>query len=133
MAQPIGDAAVSSSDEESTRGGDDWQWVYGDKIVEGGRASPDPKKRKASEAFPTEPGKRIIAARRGNVELRLGDAVLLKAARNEQWVAIISEFLEDDVEDGQEARFMWFTSPKEIRNKAKRRNDAMSVCTVDSP
>ena len=59
--------------------------------------------------------------------LRLGDAVSLKAARNEQWVALITEFPPDEMEEEKGARFMWFTSPKEIRNKLKRRTDAMSV------
>lgn len=132
MAQAIDDGEVSSSEDVLTKGGDEWQWVYGDEIVESDRASPNPKKRKASETFPVQSSRRIVAARRGDVELRLGDAVLLKAARNEQWVAIISQFLQDDVEDEQEARFMWFTSPKDIRNKAKRRTDAMSVCSSGS-
>lgn len=108
---------------------DDWQWIYEESTTsQSTPAAPNPQKRKASDAFSERETGRIIGARRGSDEVRLGDAVLLKAARNEQWVALIYEFLHDDIEDEKEARFLWFTSPKEIRNKAKRRNDAMSVC-----
>jgi origin recognition complex subunit 1 len=64
----------------------------------------------------------------GNFECRLGDAVLLKAeGGNEAWVGIICDFFEDEEEDAKMANFMWFSTPREIRNKAKKRMDALDV------
>lgn len=126
MAALVDDQRDESSEDELGADQDDWQWIY-----EEGASTSDPsstsKKRKASEAFGAASRPRIVAARKGPLLLRLGDAVSLKAARNEQWVALITEFLPDEMEEEKAAKFMWFTSPKEIRNKAKRRNDAMSV------
>lgn len=72
----------------------------------------------------------IIGARMGSFECRVGDAVLLKAAGNEAWVAIICALSEGELEDDdgtmimdKKATFMWFSSEKEIVNKAKKRTD----------
>lgn len=116
------------SEDELASDHDDWQWIYEEGEVSCVETNSPSKKRKASEAFGQASERQIVGAQKGSLLLRLGDAVLLKAARNEQWVALVTEFLPDETEDGKEARFMWFTSPKEIRNKAKRRTDAMSVC-----
>ena len=71
--------------------------------------------------------RQIIGARMGSFECKVGDCVLLKAeSTNEAWVGLICEFLEEG-EDGKVANFMWFSSEKEIRNKGKKRTDAMQV------
>ncbi|TDZ28265.1 Origin recognition complex subunit 1 [Colletotrichum trifolii] len=66
---------------------------------------------------------RVIGARMGDFECRVGDCVLLKAeGSKEAWVAIICEFIDDD--DGEKAaNFMWFATEKEIRNTKKKRQD----------
>lgn len=68
----------------------------------------------------------------GNFSCRIGDTVLLKSdTANEAWVAIICEFIEDD--DGEKAaNFMWFSTEKEVRNKAKKRQDFMAVRPANS-
>jgi origin recognition complex subunit 1 len=82
---------------------------------------------------PLLPGTEFIhGARMGSFSVQLGDTVLLKAeGSNEAWVGLICEFIreednEDDEGNGEMgARFMWFSTEKEIRNKAKKRTDAL--------
>ena len=58
----------------------------------------------------------------------LGDTVLLKAeGSKEAWVGIICDFQEDEEEGEKTANFMWFSGEKEIRNKQKKRMDALPV------
>ena len=78
--------------------------------------------------------KRIVGARMGTFECHIGDTVLLKAAGNEAWVAIIQDFGEGEIEDDdgelvndKKATFLWFSSEKEIVNKAKKRQDFIDV------
>ena len=69
----------------------------------------------------------IVGACMGDFSCSLGDCVLLKAeGSKEAWVGLICDFLDNDVEKA--ANFMWFSSEKEIRNKQKKRTDAMPVC-----
>ena len=132
----------------------DWEWLYDSEeesgqpeefassghSAENGSVNGDegpsegrhitPRKRKAVEAFlsASQHARRIDGARLGNAEYRVGDAVALKADRNEVWVALITEFVDDeDLDDEKAAKFMWLSSPKEIYNKAKRRNDILPV------
>jgi len=111
---------------------DEWEWVYED-VLEPEEETPkvgspsSSRKRKAAEAFHSENKKRIVGAKSGNFEVRIGDAIRLKADRNETWVALIQGFVEDEEEEEKMATFMWFTSGKEIRNKAKKRNDQLPV------
>jgi origin recognition complex subunit 1 len=72
----------------------------------------------------------ITGARMGDFECHIGDTVLLKAAGNEAWVAIINDFAQGEIQDddGQiindmKASFLWFSSEKEIVNKTKKRLD----------
>jgi origin recognition complex subunit 1 len=109
-----------------------WEWIYADqdaavrrqnekKDVGNDRAS---RKRKASAISSSGD---IIGARLGKFECRLGDTVLLKAeGGNEAWVGIICDLFEDE-EDVKMANFMWFSTPREIRNKAKKRSDELIV------
>ncbi len=74
------------------------------------------------------PKGRIVGARMGSFECKIGDCVFLKAeGTNEAWVGLICEFCEEEEDDGKAANFMWFSSAKEIRNKAKKRTDSMEV------
>lgn len=107
---------------------EEWEWIYDDAAESVVAASPSSsRKRKASDAFEIKDERRIIGARSGSFEVRIGDAIRLKADRNETWVALIRDFIEDEEEEEKMASFMWFTSGKEIRNKAKRRNDQLTV------
>lgn len=107
---------------------EDWEWIYDDVAETVSPASPSSsRKRKASDAFETSNERRIVGAKSGDFEVRIGDAIRLKADRNETWVALIRDFIEDEEEEEKMASFMWFTSGKEIRNKAKRRNDQLPV------
>ena len=82
-------------------------------------------------------GRRIVGARMGSFECRIGESVLLKAeGTNEAWVGLICELeeqLDDDADssDSQHAKManiMWFSTEKEIRNKQKKRTDFFPVC-----
>ena len=133
----------TNEDDQNTSEDDDhdWEWVFEDseetnKDDDDQPQQPRKRKRKASAvaAESSLQGKRIVAARRGKLEVRVGDAVALKADRNEVWVAIVTELVDDeDIEQDEDegsgkcARFMWLSSPKEIYNKEKRRNDVLSV------
>ncbi|KAF2746432.1 P-loop containing nucleoside triphosphate hydrolase protein [Sporormia fimetaria CBS 119925] len=114
--------AVSREDSDDELGYEDhpWEWIYEDSDAESAQNA-TPRKRKA--ATTTSQGRCIVGARMGNFTCRLGDTVLLKAEGNAAWVGIICEFLEEEEEDEKMARFMWFSSEKEIRNKTKKRTD----------
>lgn len=97
------------SDDELGQEDHPWEWIYDD-------ANP----------------RVIVGATMGSFECRIGDTVLLKAAGNEAWVALICDLAEGEVEDedgemimDKKATFMWFSSEKEIVNKAKKRTDAL--------
>lgn len=117
---------ISREDSDDELGSDDlpWFWVYetlplersnddeGDDAGAGER-----KRRKVEES-------RIVGARLGDFECRLGDCVLLKAeGSNEAWVGMICEFIGDDAGNEMSANFMWFSTEQEIRNKDKKRTD----------
>ena len=105
-----------------------WEWIYDhskeDESMPGQGDNPE-----------KETGVRpIVGARMGVFECRIGDAVLLKAPGNEAWVAMVAGFQDGEIEDddGQmvhdkTATFMWFSSEKEIFNKAKKRDDFLPV------
>lgn len=70
----------------------------------------------------------ISGARMGEFHCAIGDCCLLKAeGTNEAWVGIICAFEEDEDDGEKAANFMWFSTEKEIRNKQKKRTDALSV------
>lgn len=124
---------ITREDSDDELGTEDlpWEYIYQSDVAEVSQpedgATPSRKrKRSAGE-------NRIIGARSGDFECKLGDTVLLKAeGSNEAWVGLICEFGNDDGE--MSAYFMWFSSEKEIRNKQKKRTDflpvsATSTCT----
>lgn len=110
---------------------DEWEWLYEDvtRIPEVTKLeSPtSSRERTTADAGDSTNQRRIVGAKSGSFEVRVGDAIRLKADRNETWVALIQGFSEDEEQEEKMATFMWFTSGKEIRNKAKRRNDQLFV------
>lgn len=112
---------VNRDDSDDELGSDDlpWEWLY--NVENSDRASDDTQKDRKRRKVT---GNKIVGARIGTFECRIGDTVLLKAeGSNEAWVAIICEFVEDDGEGEKAANFMWFSTEKEIRNKDRKRND----------
>lgn len=123
-------SGVTREDSDDELGTEDhpWEWIYDSHSThqskDGGRDGSN--KRTATAAFSESA---IVGARMGKFECKLGDAVLLKADGSEAWVGIITHFFEDEAGDGEKmANFMWFSTPREIRNKLKRRTDAFDVC-----
>lgn len=117
-----------------------WEWIYegedddelqrqeseGEEESTPPAETPSKRKRNQQGVAKASYEKRIIGARMGDFECMLGDCVLLKAAENECWVGLIQHFY--DEEDGEKmARFLWFNSTHEIRNRNKRRSDALPV------
>ncbi|KAK7563478.1 P-loop containing nucleoside triphosphate hydrolase protein [Phyllosticta citricarpa] len=98
-----------------------WEWIYS-----GGQDADD-----ASQDKPRKRGrprkKKIVGARNGSFECQLGDAVLLKAETNEAYVGLVVDLFdgsdEETGEDTKMANMMWFSTPREIRNKARMRSD----------
>ena len=129
--QYLSGGAVLREDSDDELGLEDhpWQWIYEDQDVQSRKndLSVTPRKRKASSSA-TEG--RIVGARMGSFQCRVGDTVLLKAEGNQAWVGIICDLFDgDDEEEGEEkmAKFMWFSSEEEIRNKSKKRDDCLEV------
>lgn len=121
---------VTREDSDDELGLEDhpWEWIYA-------RRSQSSNVSSGEEEDGTRKGE-IVGARMGGFECRLGDCVLLKAegANHEAWIGIISEFHDDVEEKGcKGANFMWFSTEKEIRNKQKKRTDAMQVRPASRP
>lgn len=115
---------VTREDSDDELGLEDhpWEWIYARRSQSSGASSGD-------EEDGTQNGQ-VVGARMGGFKCRLGDCVLLKAdgASHEAWIGIITEFHDDVEEKGRKgANFMWFSTEKEIRNKQKKRTDAMQV------
>ena len=126
--RPVPGVARDDSDDELGVEDHPWEWILEDAGAESSNVQGNSRKRKRAQD-------RIIGARMGDFECRLGDCVMLKAdGSNEAWVAIICEFVEDDGDDGDKAaNFMWFSTEKEIRNKERKRTDALPVGGVGPP
>jgi origin recognition complex subunit 1 len=100
-----------------------WEWLYSTEQSEHGEdGEGDRKRRKVATSS------KIVGARYGDFECRVGDTVMLKAEGfNESWVAIICDFREDDETGEMEANFMWFLTEKEVPNKERKREDFLWV------
>lgn len=126
--QILSSGAVLREDSDDELGYEDhpWEWIYNDTGA--GSAPTDdnatPRKRKSAHTTQT---KRIVGARMGNFRCKIGDAVLLKADGNQAWVGIICDFYEDEEDNEKMAKFLWFSSEQEIRNKNKKRTDFLPV------
>lgn len=122
--------AVLREDSDDELGAEDhpWEWVFeeeGQDFEANGST-----KRKLGKAS------KILGARtqttNGFFECRLGDTILLKSPEaGKDWVGIVSEFIEEEDEDGDIdmlVNIMWMASPDEFatdRNRNKRRADCM--------
>lgn len=117
--------AVFREDSDDELGYEDhpWEWIYDDTTGADdapARENATPRKRKAA---PDSHGQRIVGARMGSFQCKVGDAVLLKAEGNQAWVGIICDFYDDVVDEEKMAKFLWFSSEREIRNQTKKRTD----------
>lgn len=115
-----------------------WEWVF-EKDPDAGKAEDVNGDDEAfSRRRSVRPGskrlRRIVAARMGNFECKLGQVVLLKSPEpGKDWVGIITEFVEEEDEEDEEdegmvkcANIMWFASPDEFMStRNKRRTDAL--------
>jgi origin recognition complex subunit 1 len=120
--QYLTSGAVFREDSDDELGYEDhpWEWIYDDACADDTpKENATPRKRKAVAA---SLGQRIVGARMGKFRCKVGDAVLLKAG-NQAWVGIICDFHDDVEEDEKMAKFLWFSSEKEISNKTKKRTD----------
>ncbi|KAL2059671.1 hypothetical protein ABVK25_000964 [Lepraria finkii] len=104
-------------------------------LIEGGVTREDSDDELGLEDYPwewiysSEPGSEsdIIGARMGDFQCMIGDCVLLKAEGNgEAWIGLICHFEEDEEDSEKMANFMWFSTDREIRNKQKKRTDALA-------
>ena len=114
---------VTRDDSDDELGLEDhpWHWVYAKNV----QNEEKDITRKSKHAVNHD---EIVGARMGEFECRVGDCVLLKAERtNEAWIGIICNFEEEEDDEEKSANFMWFSTEKEIRNKRKKRTDAMQV------
>lgn len=108
----VGGVAREDSDDELGLEDFPWEWIYSDELAKKAGDKPE-----------------IVGARMGDFQCMVGDSVLLKAeGTREAWIGLICTFVEDD--DGEKAAdFMWFSTEREIRNKQKKRTDALPVCS----
>ncbi|TPX17414.1 uncharacterized protein E0L32_003057 [Thyridium curvatum] len=112
---------VNRDDSDDELGIEDlpWEWIYQEQQDGSPAEDGNSRKRKRTQQD------KIIGARMGKFECRLGDTVLLKAElTNEAWVGIICDFVDSDGDEGEKsANFMWLSTEREIRNKEKKRTD----------
>lgn len=140
---------ISHEDSDDELGCEDlpWEWIYDTppsaSLLETLNGDTSGKKKVSA---PVLTPKRIIGARMGTFECRIGQTVLLKSPEaGKDWAGIICEFLEED-EDNDElseettsgvkaANIMWFASPDEfLSTRKKKRPDALpneQYITVD--
>lgn len=126
--QILSSGAVLREDSDDELGYEDhpWEWIHEDVSPERSLADDDatPRQRRATL---TSQAKRIVGARMGSFRCKIGDAVLLKADGNQAWVGIICDFYNDSEDDEKMAKFLWFSSEQEMRNKSKKRTDFLPV------
>ncbi|KAH7114356.1 P-loop containing nucleoside triphosphate hydrolase protein [Dendryphion nanum] len=118
-----GTATVFREDSDDELGYEDhpWEWIYDDRDEKQDELTTTPRKRKASA--PAASDQKIIGARMGSFTCAIGDTVLLKADGSQAWVGIICGFHEDEEEGEKMAKFLWFSSEREVRNKSTKRTD----------
>ncbi|WEW61654.1 Origin recognition complex, subunit 1 [Emydomyces testavorans] len=131
-----------------------WEWIYSSHPPANGsapydRCTPAKKKGKLSNSASVPPTRKIIGAKMGSFECRLGQTVLLKSPEpGKDWAGIICEFLEEEEAEEEAdsnsaeraspvkaANIMWFASPDEfLSTRKKKRSDALpneQYITVD--
>lgn len=117
-----------------------WDWVYEHEPNESKPEDSDAtgldggwenSSRRRTSRQSSRRRRKIVGARMGSFECRLGQVVLLKSPEpGKDWVGIITEFLEEEDEEEEEeiksANIMWFASPDEFMStRNKRRADAL--------
>ncbi|KAI5298963.1 hypothetical protein KEM56_003631, partial [Ascosphaera pollenicola] len=130
---------ILHEDSDDELGNEDypWEWVYEDVNGDGDDAAQTPSRK----GRPRKRQRRVIGARMGQFECKIGDTVLLKSPEaGHDWAGIICEFTEEENEDSDDhrdtangtmeklkcANIMWFASPDEFMStKKKRRDDAL--------
>lgn len=129
------------SDDELGYEDHPWEWIYEDETEKDDKkesedpipedAEKTPTRRRSSRPSAKRPRK-IVGARMGSFECRLGQVVLLKSPEaGKDWAGIIVEFLEEEDEENEgevikSANIMWFASPDEfLSTKNKKRADAL--------
>lgn len=136
--------ALVRDDSDDELGDEDhpWEWIYEDEETEKddkkepGDDNPDDAEDKPSLRRSSRPSakhaRKIVGARMGSFECRLGQTVLLKSPEpGKDWAGIICEFLEveDEENEGEmvkSANIMWFASPDEfLSTRNKKRADAL--------
>ncbi|PLB43846.1 origin recognition complex subunit Orc1 [Aspergillus steynii IBT 23096] len=117
-----------------------WDWIYDENSENNaaeesttGAAEDTPKSSRRRSSRPNAKNRRkIVGARMGSFECRLGQVVLLKSPEpGKDWIGIITEFLEEDDDEVEgevikTVNIMWFASPDEFMStRNKRRADAL--------
>ncbi|KAF3035010.1 Origin recognition complex, subunit 1 [Didymella heteroderae] len=122
--QILSSGAVLREDSDDELGYEDhpWEWIYEDAPAEKAPGDDNATPRKRNSA-PASLGRRIVGARMGSFTCKIGDALMLKADGNQAWVGIVCDFYDDDDDGEKMAKFLWFSSEQEIRNKNKKRTD----------
>jgi origin recognition complex subunit 1 len=103
-------ATLRRDDSDDELGLDDlpWQWVYaeeeedvsGEENNEAQEPSSKGKRGRPSRKVSKVQERKIVGAKMGQFECKVGDCILLKADSNEAWAGIICDFLEEDEEMG---------------------------------
>lgn len=132
--------AREDSDDELGDEDHPWDWIYDEDDDIDKKESEEPvthgedekTTRKRQPRGNTKRTRRIVGARMGSFECRLGQVVRLKSPEpGKDWVGIITEFLEEEDEEDEEsmvksANIMWLASPDEFMStRNKRRADAL--------
>ncbi|KAF2120869.1 P-loop containing nucleoside triphosphate hydrolase protein [Lophiotrema nucula] len=120
--QYLSGGAVFREDSDDELGDEDhpWEWIYEEATAQAAQNATPKRKRAASSSAPA---RRIVGARMGSFRCTLGDTVLLKADGSQAWVGIVCDFYDDVDDDEKMAKFLWFSSEKEIRSKSTKRTD----------
>ncbi|KAI5290861.1 Origin recognition complex, subunit 1 [Ascosphaera aggregata] len=147
---------ILHEDSDDELGDEDhpWQWVYEEELEHGQNGNNEGAENvvqtPSKKGRPRKRPKKIIGAKMGQFECKVGDPVLLKSPEaGHDWAGIICEFtevnseeFEDEVADTNDtkemvkcANIMWFASPDEFMStRKKRRDDALTneqYVTVD--
>ncbi|EKV17437.1 ATPase, AAA-type, core [Penicillium digitatum] len=137
-AQWMTKGALVRDDSDDELGVEDlpWDWIYDtseETIQEPETKDDTPAKRSRRRSVrPARQKRKIVGAKMGQFQCKVGDVILLKSPEaGKDWVGIITEFLEEEDENEEDeivksAHIMWFASPGEFmgtRNKC--RTDAL--------
>ncbi|KAF7860808.1 hypothetical protein EAF04_008326 [Stromatinia cepivora] len=129
-----------SDEEEDSDDEAEWEWIYEGENSEEAASSPQINAKgdesaaaKRTRRLSKSTGARkIIGAKAGKIICKIADCVLINNdTSNTNWVGVISGFEEDeDYDENAEsyldimkANIWWFSSPKDIHSKTRKRSD----------